>query len=78
MDDDISVHSVLGLLTLLAICVEIDVKRGIFAFSELQHTFFLQLYQPGNELPDDVSLDESKPIIPPGVRSNISSATSSL
>ena len=65
--DNIYLRIILDLPTLLAMGAMIDLHHGTLACSERQHTF-------GNE----TSLDDSKPIVPPGVHSNIFSATSSL
>ena len=77
LGDEIS-FSALDLPILLAMGTTIDLQRNILACSILQYTFVLQLDPPGNGLLDGVSLDASKSVIQLGVRSNISSATSSL
>ena len=59
-------------------CATINLYRGTLACSKLHHTFFLKSDPQGNVLLDGVSLDQSIHIIPPGVHSNISSATFSL
>ena len=78
MGGNIYLHRVLGLSTISAMGATFYLQRGTLACSKIQHTFVLYLYPPGKGLPDSISLDESIPIILPGVHSKISSATSSL
>ena len=71
LNDDMSLHSILSLPTLLAMGATIDLQRGTSACSEFQHIFVLQLDSLGEGLPYGISLGESKSFILSGVHSRI-------
>ena len=61
----------LGLPTLLALGGLINLVKGEFICPEIGRTFPLTLDPPGKGLPEGIVFDNSTPIIPQGVSTNV-------
>ena len=71
LGNDVSLRCVLGLPTLLALGGLINLVKGEFICSEIGKTFPLTLDPPGKGLPEGIVFDNSTPIIPQGVSTNV-------
>ena len=71
LGNDVSLQCVLGLPTLLALSGLINLVKGEFLCSEIGRTFPLTLDPPGKGLPEGIVFDNSTPIIPQGVSTNV-------
>ena len=60
-----------GITNLLALGGLINLVKGEFIFLEIGRAFPLTLDPPGKELPEGIVFDNSTPIIPQGVSTNV-------
>ena len=67
---DVSLRSVLGLPTLLAMGADINLAKGLLSCSEFNRDFPLDLQPPGHGLPEGVSLNHYSPNVPTSVPTN--------
>ena len=74
----VSLRSVLGLPTLLAMCADINLIKGLLSWSELNRDFLLDLQPPGHGLPEGVSLNHYPPNVPTSVPTNPINTNSQL
>ena len=78
MGNDVSLRSVLGLSTLLAMGADINLVKGLLSFIELNRDFPLELQPSGECLPEGTSLNHYSPTVPVSVPSNLLHANSLL
>ena len=75
---DVSLRSVLGLPTLLAMGANINLVKGLLSCVELNRDFPLDLQPPGKGLPEGAALTQYSPTVPTSVPSNMPLTTSLL
>ena len=78
LGNDVSLHSVLSLPTLLAMSAVIDLVKGLFSCIELNRSVPLDLQPPGKGLPEGDTLNNYLRTISPIVSTNITSNNSIL
>ena len=78
LGNDVSLRSVLGLLTLLAMGADINLVKDLLSCIELNRDFPLDLQPPGKGLTAGASLNHYSPTIPTSVPSNKQLTTSLL
>ena len=71
LGSDVSLRSVLGLLTLLAMGAGINLVKGLLSSLELNRSFPLELQPPGKGLPEGASLNHYSPTLPTTVPTNL-------
>ena len=71
LDNDVSLRSILGLPTLLAMSVAIDLFSSLLSCVEINHKFLLELHPHGKGLLDGASSNNYLPTIHPSVSTNI-------
>ena len=78
LGNDVFLRCVFGLPTLLAVGELIDLVKGGLICSEINQTFPLTLDPSGKGLPEGIVFDNSTPIIPQGMSTNIKPTPSLL
>ena len=71
LGNDVSLRCVLGLLTLLALGKIINSVKEKFICSEINRTSSLTLDPPGKGISESIVFDNSTPIVPQGVSTNV-------
>ena len=71
LGNDVSLRSVLGLPTLLAMGADINLAKGLLSCIELNRYFPLDLQPPGKGLPEGASLNHYSPTVLTSVPSNM-------
>ena len=78
LEHDVSLRSVLGLPTLLAMGANINLVKGLLSCVELNRDFPLDLQPPGKGLPEGASLNQYSPTVSTSIPSNMPLTTSLL
>lgn len=78
LENDVSLRSVLGLPTLLAMGSDINLVKGLLSCIELNRDFPLDLQPPGYDLPECASLNHYSHTVSTSVPSNMQLTTSLL
>ena len=78
LGNDVSLRSVLGLPTLLAMGADINLVKGLLSCIESNRDFPLNLQPSGKSLSEGASLNNYSPTVPTSVPSNMQLTTSLL